>query len=62
MEQPATQTREERAEALTKLRDWYDEWAGTARAVVKKKSYRIRLGLANRKTPVRKAKNPKIPE
>ena len=63
---PATQTREERAEALTKLRDWYDEWAGTARAVVKKKSYRIRLGLANRKTPVRKAKDkgkdPKIPE
>ena len=67
---PSTQTPEERTRALTALREWYDEWAATARAVVKKKSYLIRLGLASRKPPVRKgarkgavtgtgAKNPK---
>jgi hypothetical protein len=55
-EQPASQAKEQRIEALTKLREWYDEWAAAARAVVKKKSYRIRLGLASRKAPVRKTK------
>ena len=55
-EQPAAQTPEQRVQALTRLREWYDEWAATARAVVKKKSYRIRLGLANRKVGVRKPK------
>jgi hypothetical protein len=53
---PANQTPEQRVQALTRLREWYDEWAATARAVVKKKSYRIRLGLANRKVGVRKPK------
>ncbi len=53
---PAAQTPEQRVQALTRLREWYDEWAATARAVVKKKSYRIRLGLANRKVGVRKPK------
>ncbi|WP_437783573.1 hypothetical protein [Sorangium sp. So ce1097] len=43
-----------RREALVKLRGWFDEWATTARAVVKKRSYLIRLGLANRKAPERK--------
>ena len=52
----ATQTPEARVQALTKLRDWYEEWAATARAVVKKKGYRIRLGLATRKVGVRKPK------
>lgn len=52
----ATQTPAARVEALTKLREWYDEWAATARAVVKKKGYRIRLGLASRKVGVRKPK------
>jgi hypothetical protein len=52
----AGQTPEERMKALTKLRAWYDEWAAIARAVVKKKSYRIRIGLANRKSPTPKAK------
>jgi hypothetical protein len=65
-EQPAAQTPEARLEALTRLREWYDEWAATARAVVKKKSYRIRLGLATRKTAVRKPKakpgDPKEPK
>jgi hypothetical protein len=45
----------DRRAALTKLRDWYEEWSAAARAVVKKKAYRIRLGLATRKPPTRKA-------
>ncbi|WP_437779169.1 hypothetical protein [Sorangium sp. So ce1097] len=43
-----------RREALVKLRGWFDEWATTARAVVKKRGYLIRLGLASRKAPQRK--------
>jgi hypothetical protein len=42
---------DERREALTALRGWFDEWAAAARAVVKKKSHLIRIGLANRKAP-----------
>jgi hypothetical protein len=49
-----------RRQALVKLKDWYEEWATTAKAVVKKKSYRIRLGLASRKPPTRKA-SPQAP-
>ncbi|MEO7330723.1 MAG: hypothetical protein ABI193_19260 [Minicystis sp.] len=52
---PVVQTPEARREALTALRDWYEEWSTTAKAVVKKKGYRIRLGLATRKAPERKA-------
>ena len=37
------QTAEERRAALTKLRDWFDEWAATARAVVKKACERAGL-------------------
>ncbi|XXY15683.1 hypothetical protein WME88_46335 [Sorangium sp. So ce216] len=44
-----------RREALSRLRGWFDEWSTTARAVVKKRGYLIRLGLANRKAPRRKA-------
>jgi hypothetical protein len=43
----------DRREALAKLRAWFDEWAATARAVIKKRSYLIRLGLAARKSPER---------
>ncbi|MGK3988288.1 hypothetical protein WME99_34925 [Sorangium sp. So ce136] len=43
-----------RREALSQLRGWFDEWSTTARAVVKKRGYLIRLGLANRKAPQRK--------
>jgi hypothetical protein len=43
-----------RREALTSLRGWFEEWSATARAVVKKKSHLIRLGLANRKSPAPK--------
>ncbi|WP_433929511.1 hypothetical protein AB3662_37825 [Sorangium cellulosum] len=41
-------------EALSRLRGWFDEWT-TARAVVKKRGYLIRLGLANHKAPQRRA-------
>ncbi|WP_438024321.1 hypothetical protein [Sorangium sp. So ce233] len=44
-----------RREALARLRGWFDEWSTTARVVVKKRGYLIRLGLANRKAPQRKA-------
>ncbi|WP_437956350.1 hypothetical protein WME76_33635 [Sorangium sp. So ce119] len=44
-----------RREALARLRGWFDEWSTTARAVVEKRGYLIRLGLANRKAPQRKA-------
>jgi hypothetical protein len=36
--------------ALNELRAWYDEWSTIARAVVKKRGDRIRLGLATRKS------------
>lgn len=38
-----------RLRKLGNLRGWFDEWAETARAVVKKRAYLIRLGLASRK-------------
>jgi hypothetical protein len=56
---PAAPTAEERRAALTALRGWYNEWAAAAKSVVKKKAYRIRLGLANRRSPVKTAKTPK---
>jgi hypothetical protein len=34
---------------LAALREWYNEWSSIARAVVKKRAYLIRLGLAVRK-------------
>jgi hypothetical protein len=34
---------------LENLRAWYVEWAETARAVIKRRDYLIRLGLAKRK-------------
>jgi hypothetical protein len=47
---------ENRRKALTALKDWYEEWSTAARAVVKKRGYLIRLGLATRKSPTPKAK------
>ncbi|WP_237244732.1 MULTISPECIES: hypothetical protein [Sorangium] len=43
-----------RREALVKLRAWFDEGSTTARAMIKKRSYLIRLGLASRKAPQRR--------
>jgi len=39
-----------REAVLTALKDWYEEWAATARTVVKKRVYLIRMGLASRKS------------
>jgi hypothetical protein len=33
--------------ALVALKDWYEEWATTARVLVKKRAYLIRMGLAS---------------
>ena len=43
--------REARVKALVALKDWYEEWSAAGRAVVKKRVYLIRMGLANRKKP-----------
>lgn len=40
----------QREAALTALKDWYEEWSTTARVVVKKRAYLIRMGLASRKS------------
>jgi hypothetical protein len=57
-EAPAPAAKTSRRDALIKLRAWYDEWAATAKAVVDKRGYRIRLGLASRKPPARKTAAP----
>jgi hypothetical protein len=41
----------ERVEKLREFRDWFEEWSTVARAVVKKRSYLIRMGLASRRSP-----------
>lgn len=46
---PAEDGADERMAKLAELKGWYDEWAATARAVVKKRMHLIRLGLAQRK-------------
>jgi hypothetical protein len=51
----AAESEETRLRKLDELRAWYDEWAAAARAVLKKKGYIVRLGLASRRPP-RKAK------
>jgi hypothetical protein len=57
---PAPAADTARRQALVKLKDWYEEWSATAKAVVKKKGYLIRLGLASRKRSARKA-SPQVP-
>lgn len=39
----------DRIEALNALRAWFEDWTDTARAVVTRRDYLIRLGLAKRK-------------
>lgn len=39
----------ERQKALVELREWFLDWSETARSVVPRRDYLIRLGLANRK-------------
>jgi hypothetical protein len=43
-----------RRAALRELRAWFDEWSSTAKAVLKQRNHRIRLGLASRKPPTRR--------
>ena len=38
-----------RRERLLALKLWYNEWATTARAVIRKRVYLIRMGLASRR-------------
>jgi hypothetical protein len=45
-ESPHTQTR---TENLLALRSWYEDWSATARAVIRKRSHLIRLGLGKRR-------------
>ncbi len=40
----------ENLEKLRALRAWYEEWSGIARALIKRRDHRIRLGLAQRKS------------
>jgi hypothetical protein len=51
---------EKRTEALRELRAWYNDWASTARAVVTRRDYLIRLGLARRKRAIRAAASPGV--
>lgn len=44
-----TDDAEIRLEALAALRAWFDEWAETARVVIKRRDQLIRLGLAKRR-------------
>lgn len=48
----------ERRRHLTNLKRWYDDWATTARAVIRKRSHLIRLGLANRRSPTKHEPTP----
>ena len=49
-----TPSAEQRRAALGELYAWYKDWSETARSVVKKRAYLITLGLAKRKSPIKK--------
>ena len=55
-----TNTADTRLDDLRALRAWFDDWSETARIVVSRRLYLIRLGLAKRKKSVPPAK-PEIP-
>jgi hypothetical protein len=55
------EARAARREKLVALKQWYDEWATTARALVKKRLHLIRLGLAQRKVKTKAAPTPPAP-
>lgn len=59
---PTVLTPEERKERLVALRAWFDEWSAVARAVIKKRSHLIRLGLASRRPSKEDPKDPKDPK
>ncbi len=62
---PLEQTRaahdEARRKALLELKLWVNEWSAVARASIKKRSYLIRLGLANRRHAVKETDAPPTP-
>lgn len=51
----------EREQGLLALRAWYLDWSDTARAVISRRDYLIRLGLAQRKKAAKKTASPKEP-
>lgn len=51
-----TNATDSRLEGLRALRAWFDDWSETARTVVARRDYLIRLGLAKRKKSVTPAK------
>jgi hypothetical protein len=58
---PAEQPKDDggRRAKLVAARAWFDEWSSTARAVLKKHGWLVRLGLASRKSPKKDDKAPK---
>jgi hypothetical protein len=48
-EMPAMERDEVRVAKLVALKEWYEDWTATTRAVIKKRVYLIRMGLASRK-------------
>lgn len=46
---PAEAENEARWKKLASLKAWYDDWTTTARSVIRKRNYLIRLGLAQRR-------------
>lgn len=44
-----------RRDAQRALKDWFEEWASVARAVVAQRAHLIRLGLAKRRSPTKAA-------
>ncbi|WP_437929799.1 hypothetical protein WMF37_11275 [Sorangium sp. So ce291] len=51
----------EHVEALRALHAWYREWAETARAIVKRRDFLVRLGLAHRKVKAKVKPSPAAP-
>ncbi|WP_437783514.1 hypothetical protein [Sorangium sp. So ce1097] len=52
---------QEHVEALRALHAWYREWAETARAVIKRRDFLVRLGLAHRKVKAKVKPSPAAP-
>jgi hypothetical protein len=52
----------EREQGLLALRSWYLDWSDTARSVITRRDYLIRLGLAQRKKAAKKSAPAEEPE
>lgn len=46
---PPVEAQQKRTENLAKLYAWYSDWRDTAHAVIKRRDYQIRLGIAKRR-------------